>query len=1069
MARGSVLPGAERLPGSDVVGPILLTPDAGTAVITTGSRAADSPAFISGYLCAPFGAMEGAQHVSPVTGREQAACTGRAADGGQDFIVVLSTSFDGEAPEPGHVAVMNLSPGNEPVIQPPRVTWPLAGEPVAAASVADGARVAILCLGQAGASALLYVADLRRKKLLVDALPIAAGIELFDGEPSGLAVSRDGNVIYVLISGRALKRPSGIALLYAFGAGAFGQVGAPLELPGVARVSDSPLSVAGDGSCWVATRSPGFGFAYATRVMLTSDGPQKAAEVPFTQVAGPLCIATAPKGPAVAIAVGGRLEIWPSGKSNDLPLVLPDAIAALAWTPEGLFAGAANRLYAIDIQARAPSAIVPFVSGHVTRIALLPAKSLPAPDRDGDGLPPLEEEQRGTSDTDPDSDGDNMHDGVDPLPTTPSARLRAPSLVTFHGEAVGRELRTFVLDVPRGENTRWHVDYDRGAMPWLRIFPLSGAMGEPCYMGIDPASYPDHRVEARGVLILSMGDGRLRRGPKVLGSPASLHIRVAPSPGMLRRVLWILTGAAGEHRLRDPRGEHAMHALAELLAAPPNNFSHLAVSGPYLGTLDPYAVVVIDAAAAAEGLIARPALLDYVAAGGAVLFLGAAGIGGDPWTLSRWLSPIGIRIDATTAVAGLSQTRSEHWLCRHWHNFEIINGAAVTADAPGAALVADEAGHALFLARPYGYGRVAVLAAATPLENGPLHASANRHFANDLFRWLARAGKDVSDLDGDGLPDDVEDLDKNGLWDTGETDFLNPDTDGDGIPDGDEDLDRNGRVDEGETSPLNADSDGDGTLDGADPWPLPPGDAPHVAGLSPNHGPAEGGTAIEITGRNFTQDATVWFGPSPSPSVRRTAADTLLAETPPYEIATGGDVPIRVEEPSTGLSGALPAGFHYTSRTTARLTAATLQAFHVQGQQYRGSITLTLEHPPEVSIGWISVRLKALPEDALRWAKPAPSSAAVQAGRRLIQRQPSPGVLLLAFTPPKRRAAAGEFLSIPWRTTSAWPKTWPIRVVIEEANATVVNGQPIEVQTDGIAIRPAGVPVRSALVRRPRP
>ncbi|MBW2699387.1 MAG: hypothetical protein JRF33_01100 [Deltaproteobacteria bacterium] len=70
------------------------------------------------------------------------------------------------------------------------------------------------------------------------------------------------------------------------------------------------------------------------------------------------------------------------------------------------------------------------------------------------------------------------------------------------------------------------------------------------------------------------------------------------------------------------------------------------------------------------------------------------------------------------------------------------------------------------------------------------------------------------DLDGDGIPNELEDKNGNGIVDAGETDPENPDTDGDGVNDGVEDANQNGVRDDGETDPLNPDSDDDGLADG---------------------------------------------------------------------------------------------------------------------------------------------------------------------------------------------------------------------------------------------------------------
>jgi outer membrane protein OmpA-like peptidoglycan-associated protein len=71
-----------------------------------------------------------------------------------------------------------------------------------------------------------------------------------------------------------------------------------------------------------------------------------------------------------------------------------------------------------------------------------------------------------------------------------------------------------------------------------------------------------------------------------------------------------------------------------------------------------------------------------------------------------------------------------------------------------------------------------------------------------------------TDLDGDGIANDVEDENGNGIVDPGETDPMDPDTDHDGLGDGIEDANKDGDVDPGETDPTDADSDDGGVGDG---------------------------------------------------------------------------------------------------------------------------------------------------------------------------------------------------------------------------------------------------------------
>jgi outer membrane protein OmpA-like peptidoglycan-associated protein len=104
----------------------------------------------------------------------------------------------------------------------------------------------------------------------------------------------------------------------------------------------------------------------------------------------------------------------------------------------------------------------------------------------------------------------------------------------------------------------------------------------------------------------------------------------------------------------------------------------------------------------------------------------------------------------------------------------------------------------------------------------------------------------AADTDGDGLPDGVEDADHNGARGEAETDAARADTDGDGLGDGlelglagdadpgsttlplakdsdkdglfdgQEDQDKDGQVDPGETDPNLADTDGGGVVDGVE-------------------------------------------------------------------------------------------------------------------------------------------------------------------------------------------------------------------------------------------------------------
>lgn len=75
---------------------------------------------------------------------------------------------------------------------------------------------------------------------------------------------------------------------------------------------------------------------------------------------------------------------------------------------------------------------------------------------------------------------------------------------------------------------------------------------------------------------------------------------------------------------------------------------------------------------------------------------------------------------------------------------------------------------------------------------------------------------------------------------------------------------------------------------------------PAVTGLTPDHGPAVGGTTVTITGTDFSGATAVRFGASPATSFVVVSATTITAVTP----AGSGTVPVTVVTPmGTSLAG----------------------------------------------------------------------------------------------------------------------------------------------------------------------
>ena len=1065
MDTGAPLPGPAVLPGASPLGPLLAVPGAPIAAQCSGPprRERDPDARrgwtgLSTLRTVPF--MKEGRVPAAQGWRQFGACATQAPMSTELIFVALGFRADDAGARQGRADTYRARMERGMAAFAKDLEWEFAGRPVAAVILPGETRIAVLCRGPFATGAVLHMLDVVTGEILVEGHEIAEPDDLFGAAPAGLALTGDGKSLLALTSGYALEQASGdlSSWLHVFDSDTFEERSAPLALEGAAQAHEAPLKPFGAASCWIATRSRGTGFAYATLVQVTPDELTKAAHVPLTGVSGPFLLAPNPAGREVAVAIESRLEVWVEGRRGATAEYFDAAINAIRWTGEGLFLGEGARIHQVDWLSLKPLKTVQLQTGHVTDIVLLPAETLPARDPDGDGLSLLDETRMGTSPSSPDSDGDGIPDGSDPEPVTPSPRLTAPSAVTFHGEAVGNELKAFVIAPSYGDNSSWRVEYDSGRMPWMVIHPKSGEAGSlptVVYMGIDPARYaPDGK--AVGTLTVHLTG--TQPYTHAAGSPATVEIHIAPAErSNIRRVLWMWDEGSRPQSFRDPSDPHNMRALAELLAAPPHLFAHHEAVGPFLDDLEPYTVVVLGAAAAARGAVTRQALLDYVVEGGALLFLGQYLDAQDTRGLTEWLGPIRIQIDTATKVEGAFADTAAHWLCKHWDNFRIAGGCAVRTDERSAILAqaAPDSSEAILLARTYGRGRIAVLASPTPLESGPMRSQSNSLFAADLFRWLGRAGTDPDDqdMDGDGLTDAVEDRNQNGVVDPGETDYFSPDTDDDGIPDGLEDLNLNGLVDEGETSPLNPDSDGDGVFDGADHVPLPPAGAPHIASVHPAQGPAEGGGVALVSGRNFPPDATVWFGNRRSPDTRVLRTTDLLVELPPCDSATGGDLPVRVADSSGTLEAVLPDGFRYTPLSKVRLVLDTLEVIHKQQQVYEGSTSVYLDCGPRVAPHQVMMLVKADPQEGFRWHG---FNARATKGARswgVVSRPTRAGDLLIVVLRGKRsQPIRGEVGVIHWEVDAALCRRSSLRILLEKPRVGVRNGQVLDVSVrDAVA------------------
>ncbi|HOE67887.1 MAG TPA: IPT/TIG domain-containing protein [Candidatus Hydrogenedentes bacterium] len=1040
LTTGRIHPRHVALPGPAPVGPLFLGDNgsfavAGSGPSSTGDVLAHDAAgtYMSPIVFSPL-EIPALSRIRPRAGwRFAPGGVGRFPESQNPLLLALAMWKENDGRRLGAVEAYELGPA--PTFRPGAVhgPWPLPGAPVAAVVLPPGDRAAVLCRQPRGSGAMLRVLDLATGKAILPGRAAFTGPDLRDAtEPAALAFDASQGLLYALTSGYAVDKPQGdpVSWLHAYAIADLTPVGPPVEAPGHAMDAQTPLRPAGPYGCWLTTRAPSAAFGYVTRIRFAPEGGVTETALAFRDVWQTPTLDCAPDG-RVAAAFESRLEIWPQGAVSGPTHVYEAPIRVAAWADGSLIVGEANRLHRVNPETARPITTVSFQSGAVMDAVLLP------------------EEAR--------------FDPSETAPRVPVPRLDLPAEITLHAGAAGRELQALHIASPYGEGYVWRVEYNASAMPWLRVFPTTGLLpaSSVAYLGIDPARFgpADQPIEENLLLILDGGPSR----PQPENNPFPVTIRVEPPRDIVRRILWIGAGPPSQHEDRDPDSGDAyrrvarfpsLSRLADVLAAPPHSFSHVEATVPFLDPLTPYAVVVIDAQAAVDGAVTRAALFDYVARGGAMLFVGRTVPEEKRAALAGWLDPVGIHILADAPMEGVWRVQPTHPLLSGLETLRIAGGVGFRLEEQPRALVASGSDSAAFAILEYGAGRIAVLAAATPLENAQQAAGSLRENAARLFEWLARNRQPLQDVDADGLPDFIEDKNNNGAVDPGETDRLRSDSDNDGLPDGMEDQNRNGRVDPGETSPINPDSDGDGVFDGADPSPVPPTDAPVIDAVSPVEGPAEGGTRVVLTGRNVPPDATLWFGSNKAASLRVLSDTALIAQTPPCALSQGETVDVRIRGAAPNAATVLPGGFRYTPLSKVTLALEALQA---ASDEYQKAVAVRLHPETETMAGLVTFRLTALPAHAIAWGAVTPGAAASQSGRAINVRPDPSGGIVIDISPAQHGPYWGELAIVRWISRFE-PTTGPMRLSIDRARVLAPNGSALIVRTQDLSITPIHFP-----------
>jgi len=703
----------------------------------------------------------------------------------------------------------------------------------------------------------------------------------------------------------------------------------PLQgaLPEMATRAGALLHPAG---LHVVTRTPGTPFGHLTTLSPDADGVwSKTGETVYSTLERDPALWAADHGGYAVFSSDAALErLSPSGETV-WRAAFDTAPSLCFWSRGALYAATGNTLFEIHADTGAARRIVSFETGRVAAAGALPMTAYKGDDADFDGLSEGVEVESGLDPANADTDGDTILDGLDPEGRVPSARFEAPSELTLRAKGAGRELRAWWMRSVNGMPVRWSARFDEAAMPWLRLYPAEGAQSSPFYFGIDPIA-ARAASSSVGMLELSLFDAET--GSHAAGSPALVPIRIEGQTQKPRRILWLVADDAPVN-LRSKDDARGWHQALDALGGSPQYFSHAWQHAAFAGDLLDYDIVVIEAAAAARGALSQKAALDFVAQGGALLFLGG-GEGPLPPYLQLWTMALGFEmVSAPPQLVKDEFSLSPQRDMTREHQLPLAAGSPISTSASlwrmqarhafrssrmEAVYESDTAEGERFAAGTLGLGRIALAADDSWMQSEAL--------VTDVFHWLSEAGRDIADLDGDGLPDTLEDRDGNGTFDPGETHYLLEDTDGDGLPDGMEDRNRDGRQDPGETDPRTPDSDGDGVPDGTDAFAAPVFGAPVIQRLEPPQAPAEGMIEAALIGERLPQDARYVIGGRPA-TVLEWSSPSLVRLQVPDAVGDDGGLADIVIAPNDARPGAvLREGFRYSPRTRVTVTFTPLAA-----------------------------------------------------------------------------------------------------------------------------------------------
>ena len=258
------------------------------------------------------------------------------------------------------------------------------------------------------------------------------------------------------------------------------------------------------------------------------------------------------------------------------------------------------------------------------------------------------------------------------------------------------------------------------------------------------------------------------------------HITVNPVKTSAPAILWVRNPEEYPLSILSENPQNPFAKIVTHLQAHPLSYTLQEIAKPVNIDINSFTTIVLTSASAEYGIFTRQALLDYLSRGGTILYLANSPSRPNNDSVGRWLEALGMQLDTTSPLNGIYTANTKEAFMRHWKNVQIRNGTPIKVTDRNSILAAEKLDQntAVAVTRTYGLGRVIAIASSTPFENNALKNPRSLRLAQSIFRHIADAANHRDDLDGDGIPDNIEDQNRNRRHAPGTTHFAPADTDG---------------------------------------------------------------------------------------------------------------------------------------------------------------------------------------------------------------------------------------------------------------------------------------------------